>query len=214
MNKFEQQIMPGKQKNDADEALLARLRAGEPQAFTEFVTNLGPRLLSSARRILRNEEDARDATQEAFAKAFSALEGFEGRSSLATWLYRILVNQCLMMLRKKRRHKEVALDALMPEFDIDQCRVEPMWQLSKSVDELIEQKHVRDTIHAAIERLPEKARIVLLLRDIEELSTIEVAEFLEISEGSVKVRLHRARAALKKLLEPIFGIQDSAVGEG
>lgn len=210
MNKSERRVVPNRSSDSTDTPMLERLLAGEARAFEEFVTSQGPRLLSAARRLLGQEEDARDCVQEAFAKAFSALEGFEGRSSLGTWLYRILLNQCLMKLRKRQRQREVALDQLMPEFDIDSCRIEPLWQMPESVDDMVARKHVRDQVRTAIESLPEKARNVILLRDIEELSTKEAAEVLEISEGSVKVRLHRARAALKKLLEPLYGPSGAA----
>lgn len=210
MKKIARRPASNKLSNGTEDVLLDRLRAGEDQAFEDLVTTQGPRLLNSARRLLGHEEDARDCVQETFARAFSALDGFEGRSSLGTWLYRILFNQCLMKLRKRQRQKEVVLEKLMPEFDIDNCRVEPLWQLPQSVDELVERKHVRDQVRAAIECLPEIASNVLLLRDIEELSTKETAGILEISENAAKVRLHRARAALKKLLEPLYGSQSAA----
>ncbi len=196
---------PGNPTPDIIDSSLAPLLAKEPRACEEFVAAHGPRLLSAARRVLGQEEDARDCVQETFSKAFAGLHGFEGRSSLGTWLYRILLNQCLMKLRTRNRQNEVALDPLMPEFDSQNCRVEASWQIPKDVETLIDSKHVRDQVRAAIISLPDAARDVLLLRDIEEFSTRETAETLEITEGAVKVRLHRARAALKKLLEPVYG---------
>lgn len=193
---------------EASDNLLERLRAGDDRAFGEFVRAETPRLFYTGVRLLGSEEAARDVVQETFEKAFKALGKFEGRSSLGTWLYRILINQCFMRLRKRGRKKEISLEKLMPEFDADHCRIEPLWALSDSVEEIVAKKEVRVQIRETIARLPETARNVLLLRDIEELSTKEVAEILEISEGSVKVRLHRARAALKKLLEPLYSVHE------
>ena len=184
--------------------LLAGLKAGTPGAYEALVRREGPKLLKTARRVLRSEEDARDSVQEAFGRAFQAVHKFEGRSRLSTWLYRITLNQCLMRLRSKGRQSERAIDDLLPNFDESNHRIEPLWQFDESVDEMLERKDIASRVRAAIDDLPETHRRVLLLRDIEELSTEEAAEVLDISPGAVKVRLHRARAALKKLLEPTY----------
>lgn len=177
----------------------------EPDAFEELVNGNGGRMLQAARRMLGNEEDALDCVQEAFVKAFKKIDTFEGRSDIGTWVYRILINECLIKLRKKRRRKTIDISSLMPEFDLDDCRIEPLWQPVVGPDKLAESAEIRRYVRSRIENLPEDARNVLLLRDIEELSTKETAATLDISEAAVKVRLHRARAALKRLLEPYFG---------
>ena len=161
-------------------------------------------MLSVARRILRNEDDARDCLQDAFIQAYRAIGKFEGRSSLGSWLHRIVVNAALMKLRGRKSRPEQSIEDLMPAFDAENCRVEPMWQIEESVEAMIGRREVRDIVLASIDKLPESYRTVLLLRDIEEYTTTEVAETLGINRGAVKVRLHRARAALKKLLEPVF----------
>ncbi|MCG8503876.1 MAG: sigma-70 family RNA polymerase sigma factor [Sphingomonadales bacterium] len=189
---------------ETEAELLAGLKDRKPSAYEALVRQEGPKLLKTARRVLRSEEDARDSVQEAFGRAFQAVENFEGRSKLSTWLYRITLNQCLMRLRTRGRQSERSIDDLMPQFDEINCRIEPLWQFDHTADELLERKDVAQLVRAAIDDLPETHRKVLLLRDIEELSTEEAAEVLEISPGAVKVRLHRARAALKKLLEPTY----------
>lgn len=189
---------------EAEADLLAGLKAGRPGAYEALVRREGPKLLKTARRVLRSEEDARDSVQEAFGRAFQAVEKFEGRSKLSTWLYRITLNQCLMRLRSRGRQATRSIDDLMPQFDESNHRIEPLWQFDHTADELLERKDIAELVRAAIDDLPETHRRVLLLRDIEELSTEEAAEVLEISPGAVKVRLHRARAALKKLLEPTY----------
>ena len=136
--------------------------------------------------------------------AFQNLDRFEGRSGIATWLHRITVNACLMKLRARERKAEESIDDLLPEFDQDDCRVEADWSFRRSVDDLLAQRQVQEIVLENIRALPESYRIVLMLRDIEELDTREVADLLDLSEAAVKVRLHRARAALKKLLEPVL----------
>jgi RNA polymerase sigma-70 factor (ECF subfamily) len=185
-------------------ALLRRLRAGDAAAFETLVRTNAPRLLSVARRMLRNEEDARDALQEAFLQAFRGIGRFEGGARLSTWLHRILVNASLMRIRSQGRRPEQPIEELLPRFYEDGHRVDPgpPWR-SESADP-IEQRELASLVRAAIDRLPEIYRNVLLLRDIEELDTQETARLLDVKVDTVKVRLHRARQALRALLAPEF----------
>ena len=182
--------------------LLEQLRAGDAAATEAWVRESTPRMLAVARRMLRNEEDARDAVQEAFISAFRALAGFQGGSKLSTWLHRIVVNACLMRLRTRRRKPEESIDDLLPSFLEDGHHADSPREWPGSAQEWIERDEVRHSVQEAIGRLPETHRNVLLLRDIEELGTADVAKMLEISEGAVKTRLHRARVALRGLLDP------------
>ncbi|MFT5712474.1 MAG: RNA polymerase sigma-70 factor (ECF subfamily) [Alphaproteobacteria bacterium] len=161
-------------------------------------------MLRLAERVLRDPELAKDATQEAFINAFRGLESFEGRSSLKTWLHRITINASLNKLRQLKRLEEQSIDDYLPEFDQDDCRIELPWTHLASAQEIMESESLRAQVHMGIDALPESYRIVLQLRDIEGYDTKEVAEILEISDANVKVRLHRARSALKKLLEPVL----------
>ena len=97
-----------------------------------------------------------------------------------------------------------ALDPLLPQFDDNQCRIEPALNVDRTVEDIVADAQLKDMITIAIDQLPDDYRLVLLLRDIEEMTTREVATTLDISEGAVKTRLHRARSALKKLLEPLW----------
>jgi RNA polymerase sigma-70 factor (ECF subfamily) len=107
-----------------------------------------------------------------------------------------------MKLRQLKRLAEQAIDEYLPEFDNNECRIETTWQAIPSAEEIISSEQHRAQIHTAINQLPDAYRIILLLRDIEGYDTSEVAQLLDIAESNVKVRLHRARAALKKLIEP------------
>ncbi len=188
---------------DASErALLAALRAGDDRAYESLVNAHGGRMLAVARRMLRNDEEARDALQEAFLLAFRGLPRFEGQSRIGTWLHRIVVNASLMKLRSRRAHPEESIEPLLPTFleDGHSARVFGSWP--ESADRLLERSQLRQRVRESIDRLPATYRTVLLLRDIEELDTGEVAEALGISANAVKIRLHRARQALRTLLDP------------
>jgi len=190
---------------DAENDLVASIVSGDERAFERIVREQGPRLLALARRFLRNEEDARDAVQDSFLSAFRSIDKFERSSRLSTWLHRIAVNCCLMKLRTRRRKPEQPIEDFLPQFARDGHQVHPSFAWRGTAEALLEEEQTRDIVRAAIDRLPESYRSVLLLRDIEELSTGEAARLLEISENAVKIRLHRARQALRGLLDTHFG---------
>ena len=181
-------------------ALLSALRAGDEWAFEAMVRLFGGRLLAVARRFVRNEDDANDVVQSAYLSAFKALDGFEGSAQLSTWLHRIVVNTALMKLRSKRRKPEESIEDLLPSFHEDGHHVEWFSDWCAPADVLLERRETRRTVRACVDRLPDNYRMVLLLRDIEERSTHEVAEMLMMTPTAVKVRLHRARQALSTLL--------------
>jgi RNA polymerase sigma-70 factor (ECF subfamily) len=189
---------------NAEARLLEDLRRNDPVACEEFVRSQSGRLLSVARRILRNEEDARDAVQEGFLSAFRALPEFNRQSRLATWLHRIVVNAALMKLRSRSRRPEASIDDLLPRYLEDGHHVEATGSWGRSVDTLLMERETRSLLNQALDRLPEGYRTVVLLRDIEELDTETTARALGISPNAVKIRLHRARQALAKLLGRSF----------
>ena len=184
-----------------DEAILvAQLRDGDERAFEDLVRTFGGRLLAVARRFVRNDEDAQDIVQSAYLSAFRALAQFEGNCQLSTWLHRIVVNTALMKLRSKKRKPEESIEDLLPAFQEDGHHVEQFSDWNTPADVLIERNETRVTVRACIDRLPDNYRTVLLLRDIEERSTQDVADALSMTPTAVKVRLHRARQALSTLL--------------
>ncbi len=193
--------------NDAVEeaALVAGLQRGDEWAFESIVRLYGGRLLAVARRYVRNEADAQDVVQAAYLSAFRACARFEGSAQLGTWLHRIVVNTALMKLRSRRRKPEESIEHLLPAFHDDGHHVEQFTAWTTPADALLEQQQTRDRIRACIDRLPDSYRTVLLLRDIEERTTEEVAELLMLTPGAVKVRLHRARQALSTILRQELG---------
>jgi RNA polymerase sigma-70 factor (ECF subfamily) len=188
----------------AETALLDKLQAGDETAYATLVQCYGGVMLNTVRRIVKHEEDAHDCLQDAFLQAFRKLHLFERRSSLKTWLHRLAVNSALMKVRARKRKEELALEDWMSEYGDDGHRIELHRDFSESVETLFLRQATRALVQQAIDDLPDQYRIVLLLRDIEGHDTEEVAVLLETSIGSIKTRLHRARAALKKKLEPLF----------
>jgi len=186
---------------DSDSDLVARLKRGDNAAFETLVRSHMGRLLSVARRFVGNDEDAQDVVQEAFIRAFKGIQGFQERAQLHTWLHRIVVNTALMKLRERRRRPTESIDDLLPTYAADGHQAVEARDWS---DAVLERKETAGLIREAIAMLPDQYSEVLVLRDIEERDTAEVAAILGTSSNVVKVRLHRARQALRTLLDREF----------
>ena len=182
-------------------ALLDGLRRGDESSYEALVRQYGGMMLAVARRFLRNEEDARDAVQDAFLNAFRALPRFREDAKLSTWLHRIVMNTARMKLRAAKRRSEVNIDGLLPLFDEQGRHAKPVRLLPMTTESLFLSQEVRAQVRGCIDRLPTTYRTVLLLRDIEDVDTAGAAEILGITPNAVKLRLHRARQALCTLLE-------------
>jgi RNA polymerase sigma-70 factor (ECF subfamily) len=183
-------------------ALVAALRAGDGAAYETVVRTCGGPMLAFAGRLLRNDEDAREAVQDAFLSAFKGLDRFDGRSKLLTWLHRITLNSALMKLRNRRRKPERSIEDLLPHFTDDEHQIDRPAPWPEQAADIVQRKELRATVRSCIDRLPEAYRTVLLLRDIEGLDTDETARLLGANAAVVKTRLHRARQALRTLLAP------------
>lgn len=191
-------------ENPQEAALLDGLRSGNPQAYEQLVRTYSSRLLAVAKRFLTSEDDARDALQDAFLSAFRAIGSFQEGARVSTWLHRIVINAALMKLRTRRRKPEDSIDDLLPTFSEDGHRENPGPAWKETSESMLQRQETRALVRNCIDQLPESYRTVLLLRDIEELDTEEAAQLLEITPNAVKIRLHRARQALRTLLDPHF----------
>lgn len=192
---------------EREEDLVRRLREGDGSAYERLVREHGPRMLAVAGRFLPCPQDAADALQDAFLSAFQSIDSFDEDSRLGTWLHRITVNSCLMLLRSRRCRPTVALDDLLPQFDASghhAVRVPRPDETFSRVETEEQRARVRQCIHD----LPEPHRSVLLLRDIEEFDTEQTARLLGTNIGAVKTRLHRARQLLRTLLERLSKSSD------
>ena len=192
------------ERPESDTELVARLKRGDDTAFEAIVRAHGGRLLAVARRFLGNDQDAQDAVQDAFIRAYKAIHTFESRAQLYTWLHRILVNTALMKLRERRRRPTESIEDLLPAYVSNghQAVASRDWS-----DAVLERKETAAIVREAIAMLPDQYREVLVLRDIEEKDTAEAAEILGTTSNVVKVRLHRARQALRTLLDREFQVK-------
>ena len=197
--------MAGRQRDERDDPeLVAALRRGDLTAFETIVREQAPALLAVARRLLRNEDDAREAVQDTFVSAFRSFRRFEGSSRISTWLHRIVVNSCLMRLRTQRRRVEVSIDEWLPRFLSDGHHEVSFVDWSNAAHAMIEQEETCAAVRRCIDQLPDSSRTVLLMHDIEGIPVDEVAAALDISSNAVHIRLHRARQALRTLLDAVF----------
>ena len=195
----------GGQTPDSEEReIIEGMRAGDDRAFERLVrAHVGP-LHAVALRLLKNEADADEIVQEAFLSAFRNFESFRGDARLKTWLHRIVVNTALQRLRRSKRQattEVVDVSELLPRFRDDGHPEQFPQRWAQTIEELATRAETREQVRQMIDKLPDNYRTVLILRDIEELDTSETAELLELTPGTVKVRLHRARQALRNLLE-------------
>ncbi len=181
--------------------LVNRLRSGDEDAYEFIVREYGGRLFTVARRLMGNDSDAQDALQDGLLSAFRSIDRFKGDSKLSTWLHRVVVNAALMRLRSQKRRRERAIDDLLPVFNERGHHTSRPRPFSPPSDDVLLREETRAKVRAYIDELPEDYREVLLLRDIEGLDTAETAAVLEVTTGAVKTRLHRARLALRTLLE-------------
>ncbi len=189
----------------SDTDLLTALRAGDSSAFERLVTEYGPRLRATALRLTRNEADANDVVQETFLAAFRSLTRFKGNSRLGTWLHRIAINAALMRIRGRERRPELDIHDLLPRFGDAGQHLEAQLSFRELPEESAAREEATGLVRGAIDRLPENYRNALLLHDIEGLEYPEVARQLGLTLNAARIRIHRARQALRKLLEPHFG---------
>jgi RNA polymerase sigma-70 factor (ECF subfamily) len=187
-------------REEADRELVVQLQRGDDLAYEAFVRQHGGAMLAVARRMLRNDDDAREVVQDAFLQAFRAIQHFREEARLSTWLHRIVVNAALMRLRSASRRPEVAIDDLLPTFDEEGHHTEHIRPLPLCVESALESAETRAGVRKCVEQLPEQYRAVIVLRDLQEFSTAETASVLGITENAVKIRLHRAHQALRTLL--------------
>ena len=185
----------------SEDELIVQLKKGNVDSFEFIVREYGGYLLIIAKRYLTSEADAQDAVQDTYLHVFSAIVTFEGRSSLKSWLHRIVINISLMKIRSNKRKLVELIDDNASFFDVNGKRIETETEITLSLEKLMADDSQREYIKTQITQLPQMAKNLLLLKDIEGYSTKEIAELLDISLPSVKTGLHRARLLLKKKIE-------------
>lgn len=182
---------------------LKALQAGDRVEFARLVDAYSTQIYRLALKMLADEQDAEDVLQNTFMKALQSIKNFEGRSSLSTWLYRIAVNEALMSLRRQKPTVSVAMDYEDDEDEIQHPTQFTDWCCLPEKDLL--SAEAKKHLDKAIQRLPEKLRVVFLLRDVEGLSIRETSEALDLTETAIKTRLLRARLNLREQLSSYYG---------
>jgi RNA polymerase sigma-70 factor (ECF subfamily) len=178
----------------SDEQVVARVLSGDVPLFEILMRRYNQRLYRILRAIVRDDSQAEELLQESYVRAFQHLGQFEGRSTFAGWLIRIAVNEGLAYLRDQKRYAE-------PEGGANEGdRMDVLESSSPNPEQQAGSSEIRRLLELSIEELPQSYRTVFLLRDVEEMSTFETAEALEITEENVKIRLHRARSILRSKL--------------
>jgi len=185
---------------ELESSLLCGLRTGDPASFEHLARNYSGRLFATAARILGSEVDAQDVVQETLISAWKGIASFEGTSGLYTWLHRITVNACLARLRTARAKSEVSIADDNRSVGIAFEGLPPAW--SDPAPGLEKRLTMRQALQKALSLVPEDFRTVLLLRDVEDLSSREVADRLGLPDATVRQRLHRARTLMAELLRP------------
>jgi len=204
--KHDQDFLPT--RLDCDGKLLEALREREPAAAERLVTTYGGRAYRLAIRITGHAQDAEEVVQDAFWSVIQKIESFRGESAFGSWLFRIVTNAAYQKLRHRRsRHQDVSLDEVLPVFDEGRRHV--MLDGSWRVNDPSAQSELRTVLTAAINELPPTYRTPLVLRDVEGLSNLEVAELLCLSAPAVKTRVHRARSFLRKQLSDAMATLDA-----
>jgi RNA polymerase sigma-70 factor (ECF subfamily) len=192
----------------SDETLAALAAAGDDLAFESLVSRYDGRVFRLACR-LTSETDAPDVLQETFLQVYRHLASFRQESRFSTWLYRIATNAALMHRRARSRRPSESLDDFLPRFDADgvHAGTPAELQLASRADELIDQKVLAERARSVLARLPDMYRDPFVLRDLEGMSTAEVAETLALDPAAVRQRVHRARLMLRGYLSDLVGVK-------
>src|SRR6202140_3953712 len=185
-----------------DQEIVDRVKAGDTALFEILMRRYNQRLYRVARGILRDDSEAEDVMQDAYVRAYEHLDQFAGRAKFSTWLTRIAVHEALARQHRGNRYQE-----LEPTSEREGDPMDRFASLAPDPEQQASNSEVRRLLEEAVENLPDAYRTVFMLRDIEDMSTTDAAEVLEITEDNVKVRLHRARALLRKSLYARAGME-------
>jgi RNA polymerase sigma-70 factor, ECF subfamily len=186
----------------SDEEVVVRVLAGETAMFEIVMRRHNQRIYRVARAILRNDGEAEDVMQDAYVRAYEHLHQFAGRAKFSTWLTRIAVHEALARQRRSKRYEEVG-----PTSEREGDPMDRFASLTPNPEQQMSNSELRRLLEQAVEKLPDAYRAVFMLREVEDMSTTDAAYALEITEENVKVRLHRARALLRKSLFAVAGTE-------
>ena len=199
-----------------DLTLVQRVRSGDQRAFKQLVERYQRKVYAVAYGMLKDREEARDVTQEAFVKVYKYLDHFKGDASFYTWLYRITANVCIDVMRRKGTAKgdHVEFDETQAQ-DTSEANLGALGsKLGTNPQKSVLRRELAEKIHEALQQVPEKHREILLLREVEGMSYEDLARTLEIPKGTVMSRLFHARLKVQKLLNEYLELDEAKSGVG
>jgi RNA polymerase sigma-70 factor, ECF subfamily len=193
-----------KEEKAEEEELVRKLQAGNMEVFDQLVERFQKKIYALSFNLTRNQMDAQDVTQDVFLTLFRKIHTFQGKSAFSSWVYRITLNAAYMKLRSRKKDQSVSIDDMLPTFNKAGFQQEKVQDWSENTESLLFANETRNIIQKAVDQLPEKEKVVFLLRDVEGISTEKVGEILDLTIPAVKSRLHRARLFLRKKLSTFF----------
>ena len=191
-------------KKVTEEQLVKALQAGKTRSFEQLAKLYQKKIYALSFNLTRNITDSQDVTQEVLLTLFRKGHTFQGKSAFSSWVYRITLNASYMKLRSRKKEPNVSIDELLPSFNSSGFQQEKIQDWSENTESLLFDNETREVIQKAVDLLPEKEKVVFILRDVEGLSTEKVSNILELTIPAVKSRLHRARLFLRKKLANYF----------
>jgi len=201
-----------KEDREIEEALVKDFQAGNVDAYDKIAELYQKRIYALSFNLMRNQMDAQDVVQEVLLTLFNKIHTFQGKSAFSSWVYRITLNSSYMKLRSKKKEPKISIDELLPSFNSAGFQQEKIQDWSENTESLLFTNETRGIINKAVDLLPEKEKVVFLLRDVEGLSTEKVSAVLDLTIPAVKSRLHRARLFLRKKLSGYFEEYNSQKG--
>ncbi len=183
---------------DNERLLLKRAKKGDVDAFEQLIEKYQKKVYNIALKMLGNKEDAYDMSQEVFIRVYRSIDKFKEQASLSTWIYKITTNVCLDEIRRRKNRFTVSID---DDMELNDSKVKRQIEYDGPSPEIIvEENELREIINKSIQQLPEQYRVVTILRDIQGFSYEEIANILDVPQGTVKSRINRARAMLRDIL--------------
>ena len=193
-----------KESKAIEEDLVRKFQGGDLEAFDKLAQIYQKKIYGLSFNLTRNQMDAQDVAQEVLLTIYRKIHTFQGKSAFSSWVYRVTLNATYMKLRSKKKEPKISIEDMLPSFNSSGYQQEKIQDWSENTESLLFTNETKSVIKKAVDQLPEKEKVVFMLRDVEGLSTEKVGEILELTIPAVKSRLHRARLFLRKKLSGYF----------
>jgi RNA polymerase sigma-70 factor (ECF subfamily) len=193
-----------KESKAIEEDLVRKFQGGDLEAFDKLAQIYQKKVYGLSFNLTRNQMDAQDVAQEVLLTIYRKIHTFQGKSAFSSWVYRVTLNATYMKLRSKKKEPKISIEDMLPSFNSSGYQQEKIQDWSENTESLLFSNETKSVIKKAVDQLPEKEKVVFMLRDVEGLSTEKVGEILDLTIPAVKSRLHRARLFLRKKLSGYF----------